>query len=99
MRRLMTVAAVVVSMSAAGIAAAGDSWKESFHGAGAGEDRESGCMSAENSARSTAGAACMARMGRRVDEEFGQCSCSSAMQGRVNTCQVSLKVTCEKSGR
>lgn len=98
--RLTTLLVVAfTSLTFAGAVSASDSWKESYPGGGAGDSRESGCSSAENSARMNSSAACMARMGHRVDDELGRCSCSSAIDGQVNTCQVTLKVTCEKNGK
>ena len=102
MSKSKLAAASVIALTVftfAGAVSASDSWKESYPGAGAGDSRESGCSTAENSARMNASAACMARMGHRVDDELGRCSCSSAMDGQVNACQVSLKVTCEKNGK
>jgi hypothetical protein len=99
MRKLTTGASAAALLTLTLAAAAADTWKESFTGGGSGDSRESGCMSAENMARSNAAAACMTRMGHRVDEAVGSCSCSSAFDGKVNTCQTTIKITCEKAGR
>lgn len=80
------------------IVAGQKTWKENYTAMAVGSDRGEGCENAKGAAWGAVGysAACIARMGAKVDEEFKRCSCVKVTDGVFN-CTIDIVVTCESN--
>jgi len=93
MRTVIRAAIGIGVVAIATTSLAGESWKETYSGIGAGGSHGDACAVAKANAQATSMAACLVRKGRRADENFRDCNCQG---DPVATCTVTLVVMCEK---